>query len=142
MAGSARATLKAAGIRAGLVAVLTAGATYASLMLQVDDDCKKGRTDAAKVAYKNCVRAADEQKEDALWAAVLAGLTALGVRAGGEGIYDFRRQRNGGPPKTSDLRRAGRTSRGAGAALGATCQPGTIPDGRCVPSVDDASGDT
>jgi hypothetical protein len=103
MAGSTSATLKAAGIRGLGVALLTSLATYASLMLQIDDCKRGGQSSEAKAAYKACQKAKEDQEDDAIWASILAGLTALGVRAGVEGGYDFRRQKSGAAPKASDV---------------------------------------
>ncbi|KAA1427723.1 hypothetical protein [Nocardioides antri] len=102
MAGSVSATAKSAVTRGALLAIGTALATFATAQVQIDDDCKRGKGKEAKARYAECKKQVEEREDDALWAAILAGLAALGIRAGAEGGIDARRQAQGNV-KPSDV---------------------------------------
>jgi hypothetical protein len=91
MAGDAKATSWAA-VKRG--AVLAAGAfvvTFAQQMATVEDEC--GATEPPQT--ENCAPGSQSQEEQAFWAALVAGLGALGIRVGGEGLIDTARQASG-----------------------------------------------
>lgn len=127
MAGSPNATLRSAGTRGLVVAIVAGACAWLSAYLVVDDSCPSGKASSvsasqnpgkadrvakkaadkeAKAARSACLKKVDKQKKRAVLAGLGGFLAAFGVRGAGEGLLDRKRQVDGNV-KPSDVQVSG-----------------------------------
>ena len=90
MAGSVRATVTAAAVRAAMGAALTFGTVYATTITTVDDDCRAVDPPLAQ----DCEPGDMSAQEKAFFPALAAAFTYLLARGGFEGTRDALRQQS------------------------------------------------